>query len=103
MNSNLTNESSIIVNNENDKSNGELPDLRIANIVSMFEVGCNLNLRELALKSVNAEYNPKRLNAVIMRQKSPKTVALIFYTGKCICAGAKTEEDSKKAAKECAR
>jgi transcription initiation factor TFIID TATA-box-binding protein len=72
----------------------------IENIVSKANFGCLLNLREIALQAKNAEYNPKRFSAVIMKIKEPKTTALIFSTGKIVCLGAKTEEDSKKACKK---
>ena len=72
----------------------------IENIVSTANFGCLLNLREIALQAKNAEYNPKRFSAVIMKIKEPKTTALIFSTGKIVCLGAKTEEDSKKACKK---
>uniref|UniRef100_A0A3Q7ES29 TATA-box-binding protein n=1 Tax=Solanum lycopersicum TaxID=4081 RepID=A0A3Q7ES29_SOLLC len=42
----------------------------------------NLDLKAIALKARNAEYNPRRLPAEIMRIREPKTTALIFATGK---------------------
>ena len=72
----------------------------IENIVSTANFGCLLNLREIALQAKNAEYNPRRFSAVIMKIKEPKTTALIFSSGKIVCLGAKTEEDSKKACKK---
>jgi transcription initiation factor TFIID TATA-box-binding protein len=44
------------------------------------------------------EYKPKRFAAAIMRIREPKTTALIFRSGKMVCTGAKSEDDSKKAA-----
>ena len=38
-----------------------------------------------------------------MRLRDPKTTALIFASGKMVCTGAKTEENSKFAAKKFAR
>lgn len=51
-----------------------------------------LDLRKLALQSRNAEYNPRRFAACIMRIREPKTTALIFSSGKVVCTGAKTED-----------
>ena len=34
-----------------------------------------------------------------MRIKEPKTTALIFSSGKIVCTGARTEEDSKQASR----
>ena len=62
-----------------------------------------LDLRKIALNCRNAEYNPRRFAAVIMRIRDPKTTALIFSSGKMVCTGAKSEELSKDAAKKYAK
>jgi len=54
-----------------------------------------LDLKKIALKARNAEYNPKRFAAVIIRIRDPKTTALIFSSGKMVCTGAKNELASK--------
>eukprot|EP00028_Trichosphaerium_sp_Am-I-7-wt_P000073 CAMPEP_0168527054 /NCGR_PEP_ID=MMETSP0405-20121227/12360_1 /TAXON_ID=498012 /ORGANISM="Trichosphaerium sp, Strain Am-I-7 wt" /LENGTH=153 /DNA_ID=CAMNT_0008550065 /DNA_START=60 /DNA_END=521 /DNA_ORIENTATION=- len=51
----------------------------------------------------NAEYNPKRFAAVIMRIRRPKTTALIFASGKMVITGARSEDRSKYAARKYAR
>ena len=79
--------------------NIQIPQPRIVNIVSMVNLCTNLRLREIALQCSNSEYNPSRINAVIMRIKKPKTAALIFNTGVIIVLGAKTQEESRNAAK----
>lgn len=76
---------------------------KLQNIVSTANLCCKLNLRQIALTAKNAEYNPKRFAAVIMRIKDPKTTALIFSSGKMVCTGAKSEEESKKAARKFAK
>jgi len=55
------------------------------------------------LHARNAEYNPKRFAAVIMRIREPKTTALIFASGKMVCTGAKSEEDSRTASRKYAK
>ena len=77
--------------------NNSLPKLQ--NIVSTANLKCVLDLREIALRAKNAEYNPKKFAAVIMRIKEPKTTALIFSSGKMVCTGARTEEESKQASR----
>ncbi|CAB4316178.1 unnamed protein product [Prunus armeniaca] len=42
----------------------------------------SLDLRQIALQARNAEYNPKRFAAIILRIREPKTTALIFASGK---------------------
>jgi len=76
-----------------------MPQPRIVNIVSMVNLCKQLNLKEIALQCSNSEYNPSRINAVIMRIREPKTAALIFNSGVIIVLGARDEENSKKAAK----
>lgn len=80
---------------------GIIPTLQ--NIVSTVNMGCKLNLKDIALRARNAEYNPKRFAAVIMRIREPKTTALIFASGKMVCTGAKSEEHSRLAARKYAR
>jgi transcription initiation factor TFIID TATA-box-binding protein len=71
--------------------------------VSTVNLGTRLDLKNIALHARNAEYNPKRFAAVIMRIREPKTTALIFASGKMVCTGAKSEEQSKLAARKYAR
>ncbi|KAF9670259.1 hypothetical protein SADUNF_Sadunf13G0049800 [Salix dunnii] len=73
------------------------------NIVSTVNLDCKLDLKQIALQARNAEYNPKRFAAVIMRIREPKTTALIFASGKMVCTGAKSEQQSKLAARKYAR
>lgn len=51
----------------------------------------------------NAEYNPKRFAAVIMRIREPRTTALIFSSGKMVVTGGKSDELSRLAARKHAR
>lgn len=72
----------------------------IQNIVATANLNCELKLKEIALQLINAEYNAKRFSGIIMSIKEPKTTSLIFYNGKIIVLGAKTEEDSLKACRK---
>jgi len=80
---------------------GILPTLQ--NIVATVNLDCRLDLKTIALHARNAEYNPKRFAAVIMRIREPKTTALIFSSGKMVVTGAKSEDDSKLASRKYAR
>ncbi|KAI5611484.1 TATA box-binding protein-like protein 2 [Silurus asotus] len=73
------------------------------NIVSTVNLACPLDLQAIALQARNAEYNPKSFAAVIMRIREPRTTALIFSSGKMVCTGAKSEEQSRLAARKYAR
>ena len=55
---------------------------QLQNIVATVNLGCKLDLKKIALTAKNAEYNPKRFAALIMRIREPRTTALIFSSGK---------------------
>ncbi|KAL6747555.1 Tbp recognizing the minor groove of A Tata element, partial [Haematococcus lacustris] len=76
---------------------------QIQNVVATVNLGCRVDLKEIALHARNAEYNPKRFAAVIMRIREPKTTASIFASGKMVCTGAKSEQDSRTAARKYAK
>ena len=80
---------------------GIVPTLQ--NIVATVNLECKLDLKHIALHARNAEYNPKRFAAVIMRIRDPKTTALIFASGKMVVTGARSEELSRLAARKYAR
>jgi transcription initiation factor TFIID TATA-box-binding protein len=75
----------------------------VRNLVATVNLDCRLDLKTIALHARNAEYNPKRFAAVIMRIRDPKTTALIFASGKMVVTGAKSEDDSKLASRKYAR
>uniref|UniRef100_M4C3Q3 TATA-box-binding protein n=1 Tax=Hyaloperonospora arabidopsidis (strain Emoy2) TaxID=559515 RepID=M4C3Q3_HYAAE len=56
--------------------------VKIMNVVGTVDLKTPLDLKVIALHARNAEYNPKRFSAVIMRLRDPKTTALIFGSGK---------------------
>ncbi|KAI8619879.1 TATA-box binding protein [Chytriomyces sp. MP71] len=82
-------------------SSGITPTLQ--NVVATVNLDCKLDLKTIALRARNAEYNPKRFAAVIMRIRDPKTTALIFSSGKMVVTGAKSEDFSKLASRKYAR
>jgi transcription initiation factor TFIID TATA-box-binding protein len=75
----------------------------LQNIVSTVNLGCKLDLKKICSQARNAEYNPRKFAAVIMRIKNPKTTALMFSSGKMVCTGAKSEKDSRLATRKYAR
>lgn len=69
----------------------------IQNVVATVNFKSKLDLKSIALRARNSEYNPKRFAAVIMRIKIPRTTALIFASGKMVLTGAKSEQEVKLA------
>ncbi|XP_075533834.1 uncharacterized protein LOC142566828 [Dermacentor variabilis] len=82
-------------------SHGIVPQLQ--NIVATVNLCCPLDLRQIALRARNAEYNPRRFAAVIMRIREPRTTALLFRSGKIVCTGARSELQARIAARKFAR
>ncbi|KAK6089671.1 hypothetical protein P3W45_001313 [Vairimorpha bombi] len=85
-----------IIDTPTENKSGIIPTLQ--NVVATVNLNCKLDLKNIALRARNAEYNPKRFAAVIMRIREPKTTALIFASGKVVITGAKSEKQSKLAA-----
>jgi transcription initiation factor TFIID TATA-box-binding protein len=73
---------------------------QLQNIVSTDNLGCKLDLKKISEKSLNVEYSPKRFDAVIMRIRNPRTATLIFSSGKIVCTGTKSEEQSRLATRK---
>ena len=63
---------------------------KIQNLVCSISLGLDIDPKAIAMRARNAEYNPKRFAAVILRLREPKSTALLFRTGKLICAGARS-------------
>ena len=52
------------------------------------------------ISGTNTEYEPKRFSGLIIRIKEARATSLIFYNGKIVVLGTKTEEDSKNASRK---
>ncbi|KAK4468595.1 hypothetical protein MN116_007787 [Schistosoma mekongi] len=99
-----------IIGNELEKSSEDDPcneetsslTLSITNVVVMASLQCHLRLKEIARTSVNVEYKALQ-NHVIMRLRSPYTVATIWSSGKIWCTGANSLAKAKIGARRIAR
>ncbi|GAB5373147.1 hypothetical protein AAMO2058_001725200 [Amorphochlora amoebiformis] len=76
---------------------------RLQNVISTMNLQTELDLKTIALKARNAEYNPKRFSAVVVRIRDPKTTALIFQSGKVVLTGNQNPTLAKTAAKKFVR
>lgn len=74
--------------------------IRIQNISSTANLGIRLDLKKIALKCRNTEFNPRRFAAVIMRLREPTATALIFASGKMVVTGVKSTHNANLAAKK---
>ncbi len=66
-------------------------------------LGIPIDLTKVATTARNAEFNPSRFPAVIMRLREPKTTILLFGSGKMVLTGAKTEYDARIAQRKLTR
>lgn len=74
--------------------------IRIQNISSTANLGVRLDLKKIALKCRNTEFNPRRFGAVIMRLREPRATALIFASGKMCITGVKSTHNATLATKK---
>jgi transcription initiation factor TFIID TATA-box-binding protein len=67
--------------------------ITVQNIVSSINLGGKISLEKAARTVPRSMYEPEQFPGVIHRMIDPKTVILIFASGKLVCTGAKTEKD----------
>ena len=65
----------------------------IQNIVSSINLGGKVNLEQAARTLPRSMYEPEQFPGLIHRMLDPKTVILIFASGKLVCVGAKLETE----------
>jgi transcription initiation factor TFIID TATA-box-binding protein len=65
----------------------------VQNIVSSINLRGKVNVEKAARTLPRSMYEPEQFPGVIHRMLDPKTVILIFASGKLVCTGAKTKKD----------
>lgn len=68
------------------------PVITIQNIVASANLQHKVDLETAADILENVMYEPEQFPGLIYRMQTPKTVLLIFSTGKIVCTGGKSEE-----------
>jgi transcription initiation factor TFIID TATA-box-binding protein len=76
---------------------------RVEGFTISFHLQLNIDLRALAFKVKNAEYNPRKINSCVIRLKSPKCTVMIYAMGKVLVSGAQTYDIAFLAAKKIAK
>jgi len=69
----------------------------IQNMVASVDLGGKIHLEEAARKLQKSMYEPEQFPGLIHRMADPKTVFLVFSSGKLVCTGAKKESDVYRA------
>ena len=68
------------------------PKIVIQNMVASANLHSKIDLEIAADVLDNVMYEPEQFPGLIYRMKEPKTVLLLFASGKLVCTGAKSEE-----------
>jgi len=73
--------------------------INLSNVVARLRTCCHLDLREIALNSYDVQYkNDRQVKKVVMRMKDPKCTAYMWSSGKIVCTGSTSAENSRKSA-----
>ena len=73
------------------------PVITIQNIVASGDLHTNIDLNMAAIVMEYAMYEPEVFPGLIYRMQDPKTVFLIFSTGRIVCTGAKDKSVVREA------
>jgi transcription initiation factor TFIID TATA-box-binding protein len=73
------------------------------NVICSFHLRSDIDLKALVFKARNAEYNPRKVNAAVLRFRSPKFTALVYSNGKVMVSGAAGEDEAKTCCKKVTR
>jgi transcription initiation factor TFIID TATA-box-binding protein len=76
------------------------PEITVQNIVASGDLHTNIDLNMAAIVMEYAMYEPEVFPGLIYRMQDPKTVFLIFSTGRIVCTGAKKKEIVREAVKK---
>lgn len=76
------------------------PEIVIQNIVASGDLNCSIDLNMAAVVMEYSMYEPEVFPGLIYRMQDPKTVFLIFSTGRIVCTGGKTKEIVAEAVKK---
>ena len=68
-------------------------DVTVQNIVSSISLGGRVHLEHAARTLPRSMYEPEQFPGLIHRMLDPKTVILIFTSGKLVCVGARKESE----------
>ncbi|QMU55589.1 MAG: TATA box-binding protein [Nitrosopumilus sp.] len=70
-----------------------LSDVKIQNIASSCNLKSEIHLEKAAKMLPRSLYEPEQFSGIILRIPYPKTVILLFASGKLVCTGAKVTSD----------
>jgi transcription initiation factor TFIID TATA-box-binding protein len=71
--------------------------ITIQNVVAAATLNQKVDLNAVVKSFPGVEYRPEQFPGLVFRLKRPKTATLIFNSGKMVCTGAKSENESRRA------
>jgi transcription initiation factor TFIID TATA-box-binding protein len=71
--------------------------INIQNVVAAATLNQKVDLNAVVKSFPGVEYRPEQFPGLVFRLKRPKTATLIFNSGKMVCTGAKSENESRRA------
>lgn len=79
-----------------------LPDhlaetVKIENVVTSSDLGCDLDLDALSEDLPEAQYNVEQFPGLIYRASDPKVTILVFRSGKIVCTGSQAVGEAEQA------
>ena len=74
-------------------------EIEIQNVVASGRIADSLDLQalSLAMDDDGVSYMPKRFPGLVYRMREPKVAVLLFSTGKVVCTGGKSVEQTREA------
>ena len=71
--------------------------IKIQNVVASATLNQKIDLNAIVKSYPGVEYRPEQFPGLVFRLKKPKTATLISNSGKMVCTGAKSEQESRRA------
>jgi len=71
--------------------------INIQNVVATGTMNQKVDLNAIVKGYPGAEYRPEQFPGLVFRLKRPKTATLIFSSGKMVCTGARSGNESRRA------
>ena len=69
----------------------------IQNVVATANLNQKVDLTAVVKSYPSVEYRPEKFPGLVLRLRRPKTAILIFSTGKMVCTGARSGNESRRA------
>ncbi|HWP52442.1 MAG TPA: TATA box-binding protein, partial [Candidatus Binatia bacterium] len=73
------------------------PIVDIVNVVTCAKFEKTIDLQKIIDRVPQTEYNPSKFPGLVLRLVFPKASVLIFESGKIVCTGTKSKEQSIRA------